>query len=293
MTFSKVKATAIATFFLAIFFLASEAPAQTFKIAVLTIGETGKKFQEKFRRESGKQNSFQLIDDDLSRSAMRALNYKNPFNLSLDEAKNLGAAIDCDFFFVVKSDTLRRSSFKKDVYFESFASIFLVSARSGRLIAQENPAQEAENPEDAEKQLLGVADKFAAAFAVRIRAAAVREREERAAPPKNSNFLEISGEPEKNENIRTPLPYKNLKPSDTDAAAHFEIEAAVEIAVELNAAGEAENAEIVRWAGFGLDEETLQIVKKMQFRPALRNGSAIPVRFVLRYNFRRSSEKKE
>ena len=293
MTSLRGKISIIAALIFSAFFLASATSGQTFEIAVLSVGETGRKFHERFRAEASKQNSVRLIDEDLSLSAMRALNYKAPFNLSLEEAKNLGAAIDCEFFFVVKSDTVRRSSFKKDVYFESYASIFLVSARTGRLVAWENPAQEADKLEDAEKHILREADKIAARFLAQMQIAAAREREERAAPPKISNFLEIFGETAENENIRTPLPYKSLKPAYTDAAARFEIEAVVEAAVDLNAAGGVENVEIVRWSGFGLDEETIKTIKKMQFRPALRNGSAIPVRFVLRYNFRRPREKKD
>jgi TonB family protein len=287
------KISIIAAVIFSAFFLASGASGQTFEIAVLSVGETGRKFHDRFRAEATRQNSVRLIDEDLGLSAMRALNYKAPSNLSLKEAKNLGAAIDCEFFFVVKSDTVRRSSFKKDVYFESYANIFLVSARTGRLLAWENSAQEADKFEDAEKHLLREANKITARFFAQIQIAAAREREERAAPPKISNFLEIFGETAENENIRTPLPYKSLKPAYTDAAARFEIEAAVEAAVDLNAAGGVENVEIIRWAGFGLDEETIKTIKKMQFRPALRNGSAIPVRFVLRYNFRRPREKKD
>lgn len=293
MTGFRGKIPIIAAVIFSAFFLASAASGQTFEIAVLSVGETGRKFHERFRAEAAKQNSVRLIDNDLSLSAMRALNYKVPFNLSVEEAKNLGAAIGCEFFFFIKSDTVRRSSFKKDVYFESYANIFLVSARTGRLIAWENPAQETDKSDDAEKHLLGEADKIAARFLAQMQIASAREREERAAQPKISNFLEIFGETAENENIRTPLPYKSLKPAYTDAAAHFEIEAAVEAAVDLNAAGAVENVEIVRWAGFGLDEETIKTIKKMQFRPALRNGSAIPVRFVLRYNFRRPREKKD
>jgi TonB family protein len=287
------KILTIATVLFSALFLASVASGQTFEIAVLSVGETGRKFHERFRSEAAKQNFVRLIDEDLGLSAMRALKYKAPFNLSVEEAKNLGAAIGCEFFFFIKSDTVRRSSFKKDVYFESYANIFLVSTRNGRLVAWESPAQEADKLEDAEKHLIGEADKIAARFFAQMQTAAAREREERAAPPKISNFLEIFGETTENENIRTPLPYKSLKPAYTDAAARFEIEAVVEAAVDLNAAGAVENVEIVRWAGFGLDEETIKTIKKMQFRPALRNGSAIPVRFVLRYNFRRPREKKD
>jgi TonB family protein len=284
----KVKISAVTTVFFSLLFLAAVASAQNFKTAVLPIEETGKNFQAKFRTELAKQNSLQLIDGDLSLSALRALNYKNLFNLSLEEARTLGAAIDCEFFFVIKSDTVRRSSFKKDVYFESFANIFLVSARSGRLVSWENITHEADKTEFAENNLLADADKIAARFAIKLQNVAAREREERGAAIKVKTFFEISdAATAEKENIRTPLPYKSLKPAYTEAAARYEVEAAVEISVELNAAGAFENAEIVRWAGFGLDEETIETIRKMQFRPALRDNSAIPVRFALRYNFRR------
>ncbi|HYP49325.1 MAG TPA: hypothetical protein VEQ34_00180, partial [Pyrinomonadaceae bacterium] len=200
MTGFRGKISIIAAVIFSAVFLASAASGQTFEIAVLSVGETGRKFHERFRAEAAKQNSVRLIDDDLSLSAVRALNYKAPFNLSVEEAKNLGAAIDCEFFFFIKSDTVRRSSFTKDVYFESYANIFLVSARTGRLIAWENPFQEADKLEDAEKHLVGEADKIAARFFAQMQISAAREREERAAQPKISNFLEIFGEKAENEN---------------------------------------------------------------------------------------------
>lgn len=289
MTALKAKISTIAIASFSLLFLATAASAETFKTAVLPIAETGKKFQAKFRADLAKQNSVQLINGDLSLSALRALSYQNLFNLSLEEARNLGAAIDCEFFFGVKSDTLRRSSFKKNVYFESYANIFLVAARTGRLVHWESVSREADKAEDAENNLLAKADGIAERFAAKLQTAAAREREERRTPAKIKTFLEISDSATaKKENIRTPLPYRSLKPGYTEAAARYEVEAAVEVSVELSAAGTVENAEIVRWAGFGLDEETIETIGKMQFRPALRDGAAIPVRFVLRYNFRRS-----
>jgi TonB family protein len=278
---------AISVYFFAILiFFVSSARAQNLKTAILRVGET--KFHEKFRAELGKQNFLRLIDDDLSRSAFRALKYENPFNLSLEEAKNLGAAIDCEFFFIVKSDTVRRSSSARDVYFESYAAVFLASARNGRLAAWEITAEESDAPEEAEKQLFKQMEKLVSRFAGKIQETETKERVERNTPPKKNPIFEISGaETAKNENIRTPLPYKSLKPAYTKLAAHFQIEAAVEVTVELSAKGEVENAEIARWAGYGLDEQAIEIVRKMQFRPALRDGKEIPARFVLRYNFRR------
>jgi outer membrane biosynthesis protein TonB len=44
---------------------------------------------------------------------------------------------------------------------------------------------------------------------------------------------------------------------------------------------------VVRWAGFGLDEEVVSTVRRMHFRPAAREGGPVAVRVLLRYNFRK------
>jgi hypothetical protein len=44
--------------------------------------------------------------------------------------------------------------------------------------------------------------------------------------------------------------------------------------------------QIVRWAGFGLDETTIATVRQLHFFPAMKNGTPIPMRVLLRYNFR-------
>lgn len=45
--------------------------------------------------------------------------------------------------------------------------------------------------------------------------------------------------------------------------------------------------EITRRAGYGLDESVAEIIKKMQRRPALREGKPLPIRVLLRYNFKK------
>jgi outer membrane biosynthesis protein TonB len=48
--------------------------------------------------------------------------------------------------------------------------------------------------------------------------------------------------------------------------------------------------EVVRWAGFGLDEAALSTVRQLHFAPARRDGTAVPMRVLLRYNFRRPAK---
>ena len=54
-------------------------------------------------------------------------------SLTLGEARDLGAALGSDFFILGDAQTLRRSPSNGPVYFDSYASIFVVSARTGRL----------------------------------------------------------------------------------------------------------------------------------------------------------------
>ena len=89
------------------------------------------------------------------------------------------------------------------------------------------------------------------------------------------------------EGLRLPKPYRRLQPSYPDTAAHAEAEAIVDVLVDLDANGEVGHAEIARWGGFGLDEVTLETVRRLHFFPAMRNGTAIPLRVLLRYNFRK------
>ena len=42
---------------------------------------------------------------------------------------------------------------------------------------------------------------------------------------------------------------------------------------------------IARWAGFGLEESVEKAVREMNWRPAMRKGTALPMRVLLRYNF--------
>ena len=89
------------------------------------------------------------------------------------------------------------------------------------------------------------------------------------------------------EGLRLPRPFRRLSPPYPETAASAEVEAIVDVLVDLDIKGEVSNAEVARWAGFGLDEATIETVRRMHFFPAMRNGTPIPLRVLLRYNFRK------
>jgi len=64
-----------------------------------------------------------MIDRDLARTAARGTGYEGSLNMSLSEARDLGAAVGCDFYIVGDAQTLRRSPSTGAPYFESYASI--------------------------------------------------------------------------------------------------------------------------------------------------------------------------
>jgi TonB family protein len=103
-------------------------------------------------------------------------------------------------------------------------------------------------------------------------------------------LIEEAPEDEKAANdqgIRLPRPYRRLRPEYPETAARAEAEATVDVAVNVGADGEVGEVEVVRWAGFGLDETTIATVRKLHFFPAMKNGTPVPMRVLLRYNFRK------
>ena len=87
---------------------------------------------------------------------------------------------------------------------------------------------------------------------------------------------------------RAPRPYRRLKPPYPEPAAQAEVEAVIDVQVDIDARGEVGKIEIARWAGYGLEQSVIDTVKQMHFFPAMRDGAAIPMRVLLRYNFHRT-----
>ncbi len=270
--------------------LLSDAKAQETKrirVAVLDFGETqtGQRATEKIFSLLSQEKSFVLVDRDLSRAAAHGVGYKGSLNLSVEEARDIGAAIDSDFFITGDAQTIRRSSSSGN-YFESYASVFIVSTRTGRLVMWERPVAKANTAVEAEKILLN----SIMSCTEKILQAQKTEREERIiSVGKNLSVIEElpeEGTPQA-DGFRPPQPYRRIRPAYTQEAANAEVEATVDALVDLDEKGEVVKVEIVRWAGFGLDDSTMKTIKQSHFRPATRDGKPFPIRVLLRYNFRR------
>ena len=269
------------------------ANAQT-RVSVLDFGSTpiAKLGADTLRSRFRSTGEVQVADADLTRAAAKGIGYSGSLNLSIIEARDLGAALATEFYVIGDAQTLRRSSFKTPVYYESYCSVFLISARSGRLLLWDRPSFENTQATAAEAQLSEYlsADAFIRRLTDAIRKAHDEERVQRTTPVTAEAAIEEAPEDDKTataQGIRLPRPYRRLRPDYPESAARAEAEAMVDVVVEVGTDGEVGNVQVVRWAGFGLDETTVATVRQMHFFPAMKNGMPIPMRVLLRYNFRK------
>jgi TonB family protein len=277
--------------------IAAQTNARPIRVAVLDFGETGagRRAADKLATTLSANNVLLIVDREESRAAARGAGYAGSLNMTLQEARALGGAIGCDFYITGDAQTLRRSPSTGIIHHEAYASIFIVSARTGRLIQWDRPSFESSSPDEADKALLKELDQRAAHYAATIQAALEAERNERAqASVRAINIVAtvIEDAPEDEaaaarEGLRLPQPFRRLRPAYPETAARAEAEATVDVQLEIDSDGEVSRVEVVRWAGFGLDEAAVSTVRQLHFRPAMRDGVGIPVRVLLRYNFRR------
>jgi TonB family protein len=276
---------------------AASALAQQAKpsVSVLDFGQTtlGKNAAETVRTILRAPGKLLVADGDLSRSAAMGNGYNGSLNLSLDEARDLGAALATEFYIVGDAQTLRRSSSKRPVYYESYCSLFLVSSRTGRLILWRRPSFEGSEATAAEELLSQHLTKSELSYQLSVtiwRAFEDAQIERLTVAAPAAPLIEEAPGDEKaaaSEGLRLPRPYKRLRPEYPESAARAEAEATIDVTVDVRADGEVGDVQVVRWAGFGLDEATVATVRQMHFFPAQKNGAAIPMRVLLRYNFRK------
>jgi TonB family protein len=271
--------------------------AQRIRVAVLDFGETrmGRLAPDKLAQALSPDDHLKIVDREESRAAAHGARYAGSLNLTLREARDLGGAIGSDFFITGDAQVLRRSPSTGPVYYEAYASVFIVSSRTGRLILWDRPSFNAASEDVAAESLLKDLKERAASYVDAIGAARALEQDERARITERvgevvAPVIEDAPEDEAaiaRERLRLPQPYRRLRPAYPETAARAEAEATVDVQVEIDASGEVSRVEVVRWAGFGLDDAATNTVRQLHFSPARRDGQAVPMRVLLRYNFRR------
>lgn len=274
---------------------AAQTPAIKTRLAVLDFGSSkvGKQSSTTIRSSLSLSSDIEVLDSDLTAAAAKGAGYGGSLNMSLSEARDLGSALGSEFYLVGDAQTLRRSSSNTPLYYESYLSLFLISTRTGRLIFWDRLNAESDNSNDSEAKLLKhlSGNETIDQWLRQLRKAQVNERTERAADlDLAAPMIEEAPSDEKATTelrLSLPKPYRRLRPAYTDSAARADIEATVDVLVDVSADGEVNQVRVARWAGFGLDETTVATVRQLHFFPAMRDGNPIPMRVLLRYNFRK------
>jgi TonB family protein len=228
--------------------------------------------------------AFRVQDLELSQAAFAASSREaSAFNMTAIDAREVASVLGCDFFILIKTGSQRRASIDKADYVESFAAFYVVSGRTGRLIKWQLVSEKGADEKDAEHRLTQGTTPLTFLFDP-ISAVWKTERNEPAIP--KIEVIPDEGSTAA-KNFRSPLPYMRLKPEYTKIAYLYDVTATVEATVDLDEKGRITRLEITRWAGYGLDESVIKAVRSMNWRPAERGGKPLPIRFLLRYNFKK------
>jgi len=238
-------------------------------------------------------SSFELTDPDLTRVAVRGAGYTGSLNMSRSEASALGRSIGCDFYLLGKVQVGRRSISSEQFYFDALAGLFLVETRTGGLIRFSFERTEAESEMKAyaglKETIKARWEQFAGAM---TSARASHEREIESVGQSNLPTFVLLDDAPQAEGIEPPVFYQRLKPEYTQEADLAGITATVELEATFGEDGRVDQVEVIRWAGFGLDESAIATVRQLKFQPAsISLGSGIKkrltIRGIVRYNFRR------
>ncbi len=254
------------------------------RVALLTPEKSPYSIKFAENLENSLAGKMKLTDRVLGESAFNSVSVEDPFNLTLADAKHIGSVIGCEFFIFVRSANQRRSSLEREEYFESYAVIYVVSSRTGRLVLWKLQKGEAATVQEADRLLLETPGELATAIAERLKIVIKEEVSEK--PPMALEEMPVQTSPD-DRSFRGPVPYLRIKPEYTRLAYLYDVKATVDISVDLDRDGKVLRTEIVRWAGFGLDESVDDAVRRMNWRPAERNGKPLPMRVLLRYNFKK------
>lgn len=224
-------------------------------------------------------DQFKIIDDSLADAAYRSVSVSDPFNLSTAEARRIGEVIGVSNFVILRTAIQRRASLDRPAYFEGYAIAYVVESRTGQMLAWFLESVEGVDEKDAAAKLTIRADKLSKNIGDALKV-------NRFTNDRNPKFIEV---PLENsplaKGLRTPVPYRRMRPEYTELAAMYGVKATIDIEVDIDADGSIARTSIERWAGFGLEDSVEKTVRAMNWRPAMRDGKPLPMRVLLRYNF--------
>ncbi len=256
------------------------------RIAVVDFSGDGQNEAVQFRQMFA--HEYALIDEGLVRAALRGSGYTGSLNLSREAARALGMSIGCDYYLLGAVRVARRIVSAEEFYYDGIAGIFTVETRSGRLLLFDFTRAKAADERAARVQLDELLKQSWQKASIAIMKAVSRSYTESAIinqPP--AEVIEVLSDETQAQKVAQPIFYQRLKPRYTEEAESLSIVATVELEAVFREDGQVGEVEVIRWAGFGLDESATATLRQLRFKPAERDGKKVSLRALVRYNFRR------
>jgi TonB family protein len=87
-------------------------------------------------------------------------------------------------------------------------------------------------------------------------------------------------------NVSEPVPIYKPDPAYSEEARKAKYQGTVVLWIVVDAAGAVTDCRVVKPLGLGLDEKAVETVRTWKFKPAMRNGTPVPVRVMVEVSFR-------
>jgi TonB family protein len=87
-------------------------------------------------------------------------------------------------------------------------------------------------------------------------------------------------------NVSAPIPIYKPEPAYSEEARKAKYQGTVVLWIVVDAQGNVADCRVVKPLGLGLDEKAVEGVKIWKFKPAMRNGTPVPVRVMVEVSFR-------
>jgi len=86
--------------------------------------------------------------------------------------------------------------------------------------------------------------------------------------------------------VSAPIPIYKPEPAYSEEARKAKYQGTVVLWIVVDAAGAVTDCKVVKPLGLGLDEKAVETVRTWKFKPALKNGTPVPVRVMVEVSFR-------
>jgi hypothetical protein len=224
-----------------------------------------------------------VLDPGLVDAAARGAGHDGSLNLTLEDARRLALVTGADALVLSYASLVERESDNPQQRHDGFVGLFLVDGRTGRLVRYRGVAAFGGSAAPTRGMLEAAVAQEVGGWGGALAGMGDPERVE---PVRPAVALDLVASPDPPPGGIPPRFFRRPVPKFTDEAERAHVVATVDLVIHFNPDATYGPIEVVRWAGFGLDESAVEAVRGVSFYPARLGGRLVSARALLRFNFR-------